>query len=256
MLEDSLVSLDGHRHWLHAGSGLELRNRVASHISVAGDLNLTLGRSLSASSVSASIWVSGFKLFSVGFSMLEGMGLPASLATIRGLIAIDKLLLRKTEELAGFKEVSTLDSAHSREGPARTAVALILDLVYGTLWPPVLAWSEVGVIELDLVPLSSLSGTSVSEHGLSLTLGHGGEHVVLNSEGVARVRVDLSELSVLLSEELESEVVLLLSSVAETPLSHVGHELRVELWAVEVLLAWVAEEGSESAEVLHWHFAI
>ena len=51
--------------------------------------------------------------------------------------AVDELLLGERDELAGSAEVSRLERAGGREGPARAALALILDGRHGALLAPV-----------------------------------------------------------------------------------------------------------------------
>ena len=48
----------------------------------------------------------------------EGAGLPATVATVAGLDAIDELLFGEGEEGSGGDLVSTFEGAHSGESPA------------------------------------------------------------------------------------------------------------------------------------------
>jgi len=47
----------------------------------------------------------------MGFKVFEGMGLPSTLASMRGKVTRDNFLLGEVQELSSLDEVSTLDSA-------------------------------------------------------------------------------------------------------------------------------------------------
>ena len=121
MLEDGLVGLDGDRHWLLVDGSLELRDGSGWDVGVVLNLNLSLGLVILARSRdtgSGGVWVITLELLEVGLEVSEGMGLPSTIASVRGGVAGDDLLLGKGEELSGLEEVSTLNGASGGESPA------------------------------------------------------------------------------------------------------------------------------------------
>ena len=120
-LEDGLVGLDGDGGWGLSDGSLQLGDGVGWDVSVRGNTNLTLGGIIFAGaglSMSRGVWVSGLELLKLGLEVGEGVGLPSTLASVRGLVAGDDFLLGEGEELSGLEEVSTLDSAGGGESPA------------------------------------------------------------------------------------------------------------------------------------------
>jgi len=170
------------------------------------------------------------------------VSLPATVATVGGLVARDNLLLGEGEELATLEEVSTLDSAGGGEGPAGTASGLVLDGVDGTLGSPVDGVGEVGGVEnLDVLGLVGLdSGT---EELSVLLMGPGGELVVADGEGVLLGVLGLDEL-ILDGELLKSELVLLGGAVGNTVLVEMGLEVRLEEGELVVLVALLGLDTS------------
>jgi len=251
-LENELVSLDGDGGWGLGDGGLELLDGVGLDVGVARDLDLLEGLVGLAGAGGASargVWVVRHQFIWVGLEVVEGRVLPATVATERGLVAGDNLLLGELDELAGLEEVSTLDGADGGEGPAGTASGLVLDWVDGTLGSPVNG-VLVGWLELDSVVGLSNSGT---EELLVLSISPGGELVVAKLEG-GLLGVDLVDGLVLGGEELESELVLLLGSVRETVLLHVGGEGTLEVDETVSLVAVLGLDVGESsgfAEELH-----
>jgi len=132
---------------------------------------------------------------------------------------------------------------------------LVLDWVDGTLGSPVDGVSKVGGVELNNVLVDLIGGWGLeSEELFVLIMGPGGEHVVSNGEGVSLLSVDLSDLLVLLGEDLHSEVVLLLGSIGFS----IGGEMLVEeslnsefLRFVVAVVRLESEEGGGFAKVKH-----
>ena len=101
---------------------------------------------------------------------------------------------------------------------------MVLDWVNSSFLSPVnLRGLNFGLIEGLLLELSAGVWKS-SHHSLGLSLGHGGEHVVSNNEGVLWVGVDLLVFSILGSEDVHSEGVLFLGSVVDVEVGNVVHE--------------------------------
>ena len=252
-LEDGLVGLDGDGDWLLGDGGLQSGDGSGWDVLVGSNTNLTLGGIELAGTgltVSGGVWVGGLELLEVGLEVGEGVGLPSTIASIGGLVAGDDLLLGEGEELAGLEEVSTLNSAGGGEGPAGTALSLVLNWVDGTLLSPV-DLNIVGLWE-GLVVSWELTGlTSVTEESLVLEVGPGGHEVVSDGE-VGLLSVDLVDLGILLGEKTESEVVLLFGSEVETVSGDVLNEGLLDLhgdWLFAEL--GVTEVGGGFAEFVH-----
>jgi len=185
-LEDHLVGLDGDGNWSLGNGGLELGGRWAD-ILEASDLTNTLGGLVLAGTVSGLVWVLGLELKWGGLDVLEGIVHKTTVATVVSLGAVNELLLGEGVEGSGGEEFSTLDGTSGGEGPAGTALALVLDWGDGTLGSPVDAIGKVGLIE----ELNVLLGTEfhlwlVTEELLELSWGPVG-HVVDTDGGFVTV---------------------------------------------------------------------
>jgi hypothetical protein len=102
-------------------------------------------------------------------------------------------------------------------------LSLVLDWGDSTLGSPVNGIGKVGGVESDsLLGMKTLWGL-VSEKLVALLLGPGGEEVVSNGEGSV-LGVDLVDLRFLLSEDVHSELELLLGSIGESVFVHVVDE--------------------------------
>jgi len=120
-LEDGLVGLDGDGGWGLGDGSLELGDGVGWDVLVGSNTDLTKGGIVLAGaglSMTRGVWVSGLELLELGLKVGEGVGLPSTVATVRGLVAGDDLLLGEGEELSTLEEVSTLNSAGGGESPA------------------------------------------------------------------------------------------------------------------------------------------
>ena len=222
-LEDRSVGLNSDGGGSGSNGGLELGDGLGGDGGNLGNVNLTLGGVGLASLGSGSVGVVGLELLSVGLGVSEGVGLPSTVASVGGSVAVDELLLGEGEEGSGLDEVVSLNGGGGGEGPAGTALSLVLDGVDGTLGSPVNGVSEVVGGEDGGLGELSVGGGLVSEESLVLEVGPGGEHVVLEDKGVLG-GVDLLDFGVGLGEEVESEVVLLLGSVGKSPLGDVLDE--------------------------------
>ena len=77
-----------------------------------------LGSVVGACLVDACIRVNSLELNKVLLEVEEGFELPATVATIAGGVAINKLLFRERQEVSGSDLVSTFHRRNSGEGPA------------------------------------------------------------------------------------------------------------------------------------------
>jgi hypothetical protein len=254
-LEGHLVSLNGDGDGGESDGSLKLGNGIGLDVAVGSNLDLLEGSGGRAGTGGASaggIRVVSLKLLRVSLEVLEGMGLPATVATIGSGIARDNLLLGKGEELTGLEEVGTLKSAGGGESPAGTALSLVLDGVNGTLGSPVDGIGELGVIEDDNV-LGVVLLTLEAEELLVLLMSPGGHVVVGDGEGVLS-GVDLLDLGILDGVLLKSELVLLGGTVHDTELVEMGLEASLDVVELVVLLAVFGLDASVSgglAEELH-----
>jgi len=127
-------------------------------------------------------------------------------------------------------------------------LGLVLDGVDGTLSSPVLGIGKVALIEEKWLGVGVIDlGT---KHLLGLLLGHGGEHVVAESERALSVVPEL-DLVVLLSEDLESVNVLLFGTEAEAIGVHVSLESLMKLMSVLFLLVETEAEHSGCLGKVH-----
>jgi hypothetical protein len=166
-LEVHLVSLNGNRDGTLGDGGGKLVLVVLGDILVTGDGDDVLGLLLLvAGTVLGSVWVVLLSVeTTVLDNVLEGVVHETTVAThvAEGAGAVNELLLREGDELAGGDGVGTLDGTGGGERPAGTALALVLDWGDGTLGSPV----DRG------------SGLGGEENLVALTLGHGGGKVEL-----------------------------------------------------------------------------
>lgn len=122
LLEDGSVGLDGDGDDGLGDGSLELSNAVAWHVGDGRDLGggtLELGGDASSGNTSTrGVWVGGLEGLSLLLKILEGLVLPSTIATVVGLGAGNKLLLREGKEGSGLDEVSSLGTGGGSEGPA------------------------------------------------------------------------------------------------------------------------------------------
>lgn len=249
-LEDRSVGLDGDGDWSLLDGGLEGSNGFGSNGVVGGGRDVS-GDGL-AGSVFGGVWPLSLGGEWVGLGVGKSIGLPSTTATRAGGGAGNNLLLREAQELSLGNLVVSLDGGDSREGPAGSALTLVLDGVDGSLGSPVDGSGDGGVEVSDDGVSWELLWSLVSEHSLELSIGPGGELVVSDGEGVGWVGVDSGVLHVLEGVDAKSELVLLFGSEGESVLSHVSDEGLLDGRDWGIVLAHVGSEKSGgSAEVLH-----
>jgi len=218
-LEDHFVSFNSEGYWLFRESSLKLRDRVGWDVSVAGVVNLGFGRLIvAASSLSGSsrgVWVVSLELLSIASDVHESVGLETTIASMGVSVTRGNLLLRKGEESTGLEEVGGLSGEGSREGPAGTALSLILDWVDSTSGSPVDA-AVGGLWKVDWLWLNLIKSFPklwlVSKKFLVFSMGPGGHEVVSDGEGGLGGVLFLDE-SIFLEVLIHSESVLLDGSV-------------------------------------------
>jgi len=197
---------------------------VLLHLGVRLGADDTLGFVVLASSVLWNIWVISLGLHWVSLRVSDGETHESSIASELEVIAIDELCLGESNKFSCGHKVSSLEGSSGREGPARSALSLVLDIGDGSSSDPVNLISKVGGVELSL--FESLEGLWLeSIHSLHLLLGVVHEHINAHGGGLAISGVVLLDLSQLLGELVESELVFGLSSIGLSVLGNEMHEL-------------------------------
>ena len=118
LLEDGSVGLNGDGNWLLGNGGLELVNRLSWDGLVGLNAHLSGVLGSFAGSSSGGVGVVVLEVLSLLLGVDESVGLPSTVASVGGSIAVNELLLGEGEELAGGDEVSTLDGSGGGESPA------------------------------------------------------------------------------------------------------------------------------------------
>lgn len=259
-------SIDGDGNWTLGESLSESLWRRWSNVHEALDLgNTTLFVALS---VSAGVWVGRLELDLVGLNVFESIVHKTSIATLvaKGAGAVNKLLLGEGLEVLVGHEVGSLQGTGGGEGPAGTALSLVLNWGDGTLRSPVdggwkifesfeMSWLVMLVMSLVVLWTLVMSMASVvstwalvvlrfvleTEHSLVLFWSPV-NHVVNTPDGIIGVLlVVLLDLDVVISEDGKSELVLLLGSVRLSVLS----DVRVEFGSDGVVLTDLVEGGGK-----------
>lgn len=135
--EDASVGLDEDRDGLLGDSGLHGADAVGRDHSVGGSPYTSSSSVVSARAILGRVGVRVLSHEVVLGSVVEGLLLPSTIASVVGGVAINKLLLGEGQESAGLDEVASFKGSSGGERPARTALSLILDTVDGTLRSPV-----------------------------------------------------------------------------------------------------------------------
>jgi len=137
-LEDIFISLDGDGNGGVNEGSLKLIRRLGSdHLVTTSELE-GLFLVVLAFSVSSSVGIVRFELDTVLGNISNSSVSETTVATLVDIsVTINELLFSEGEELAVVDEVETFEDTGSRERPARTAVALILNRGNGTLVSPI-----------------------------------------------------------------------------------------------------------------------
>ena len=226
VLEDGSVGLNGDGNGLLVEGRLECGGGFALNGGVFGGTNSTgVGTSL-ARTVSASVSVVRLVSKFVGLGVFVSVVLPATVATTVTIAAraVNKLLLRERNELAGGNEVGTFETTSGGEGPAGTATTLILDGGDGTLVDPVDASGKLLLRkDFGLVGDGELKRWLVTKHSSVLSISKVRHVVVGKSPGVVGGGV-LSNAGFDFHESGHSEFEFLAGTVGSAPLLDPFHE--------------------------------
>ena len=190
-LEDVLIGLDGDGKGLGGKSGLHLSDiigrdeSVSRHIDGGGAL-LIVSTSWDGTGT-RDVGVGRLKLSLGCLPVLESLVLPATVASVVGSGARNKLLLGERLKGSSADEVFALKSTSGGERPAGTALALILDGGDTTSSDPVDTGGvdERLVVDLVLFVLNSLA--LVAEHARVLSVSPVRELVVTKGVGETRI---------------------------------------------------------------------
>jgi hypothetical protein len=198
-LEGGAVSFDKDGDGLLVKSGLNGIDVLSLSHLVALGLNSGTSTVVSARSVLTGVRVGVLKRGGGSLVVVEGDVLPSSLASMVLGGAIDELLLSEREERSGLDEVSAFHGHVGGEGPARSALSLVLNSVDSSLGSPVDAVGGAGrvragagstTVSTGLLAVSGHEGVGVS--GAPSLLGPLRALVVqINACGLGRSRVAL-----------------------------------------------------------------
>jgi len=138
-LEHDTSGIDGNRDGSLVKGSLHGGTRAGGDILVGDNLGDLLGLFGVASSISTSVSIVGLFFETIMHGILESIVHKTTIATLiaLGSGAVNKLLLRKGNEVASLDLPSTLHGTGGRESPAGTALSLVLDRGDGTLGSPV-----------------------------------------------------------------------------------------------------------------------
>jgi len=153
-LEGALRSIDGNGDGTNVGNcGLESRFASGGDISVAGDLGAYVGGRVLAGAGDGLVGIAGLGIDTALFDVLEGVIHETTVAALvaKTAGAVHQVGLRETNQLAGGKSVLSFDGSGGGEGPARSALALILDTSDSTVSNPVKGarWVSLEFVEGD-----------------------------------------------------------------------------------------------------------
>jgi len=235
-LEGSLVGLDGDGQGLVDGGEFNLVDGGSNGLP-SGDVGDNLALVILAAALVSSVRIVGSGHKSIVSDVLEGVLHEATTAAHVVGVAVNHLLLRKLHELTSGDGMEALNGLNSREGPAGSALTLVVDGGDISFVLPVDLLGDVTGEVLGSLALSGVVGELVVL--LSLLMGEVSHEVDADLVGVVGSVELLDELEVLL-EGSESELELLLGSVALAMLGNEPHELKVSS-----LKGLVSGSGSE-----------
>jgi hypothetical protein len=117
-LEHGSVGLNGDGNWSLGNGGLQLVDGLSWDGGIGLDIDLSGVLGGSAGLVNGLVDVVVLEVLSLLLGVDEGVGLPTTVASVGGGVAINELLLGEGEEFTGGDEVSTLDGSGGGESPA------------------------------------------------------------------------------------------------------------------------------------------
>jgi len=127
LLESGLIGFNSNRDWTLSDGVLKGSNTVLWNILISGDWTNTIRSRVLASTVSSCVWVVSSSLKWMLFSIHESVVHQTTIATMAVGIAIDKLLLGEDLKWVSSNSSSRWDTSSGREGPASTALSLVLN---------------------------------------------------------------------------------------------------------------------------------
>jgi len=201
-LEAGLRGVDGNRGGSEVDGGLELTLVAGRNVGESGQSRSRVGSGVGASSVLSGVRVGRLGVdTSVGDDVLHGLSHESTVAALVALAprAVHEVLLRERDELLGAEEVATLGGTSGGEGPARSALLLVLDGSDGTLLRPVPGGGGSSGSERGSLPvLEGVSGHLEAVEVLSeLSVGHVSESVHGEGEAVVALVHAVDVLAVL-----------------------------------------------------------
>jgi len=144
-LEGGLRSVDGDGGGSHVDRVLQVGLGSLLDVLVGLQGGSRVGLVVSAGSVLSSVGIGGFGIdTSVLDDVFHGLSHQTTVASLVsvGSRAVNQVLLRETNQRLARDEVASLSRSSGGEGPARTALALILDSSDGSLGSPVEAGGQ------------------------------------------------------------------------------------------------------------------
>ena len=216
VVEHVLVGLDTNGDGLDGESLKETTTNASGNTVIISNLGHLLTAVVVALAVHGSV---GIGLLGAEGAVEHAVGISgrsvASRATKTRINTINELLLRKVNEIAGLDGVGALDRANDGEGPAGTAITLILDGIDSSLLSPINGFRNVSnlcgrVIGDVLASQLVVDEATAQSGGLELFRCHIGKASETEGVGVA-LGVLLLNVVHVLREDLETILVLLLA---------------------------------------------
>jgi hypothetical protein len=136
-LEIVVGSINGNASWSLFDGFYQGFPIVVSDSFVGYSLDNSLVFGIFALSTLSGVSILAFELLWVGHKILHSFSLKSTIATTVTSIAINELLFRELEKFSSLDEVSTLHGSSGREGPAGTALSLVLNWVDSSFRSPV-----------------------------------------------------------------------------------------------------------------------
>merc|ERR1719183_1932932 len=222
-LEAHLVGLDGNADWAGVGHGIEEVGLVAD-VLVTGHTTLRNGGGVAglARAITASVRI-GILSGDSGL-LVEGESVvhQTTVATRILLGAVNQLLLTEGLQIAGGDFPLALKTASGGEGPAGSALALVLDWGHCTLGGPVDARrsSLAGMLVGSHLGHVAMGWLLEAEHGLLVLLvGHGSERAGVAESDTVLAAVGLDVIDVCLESGWDVAVALAMHSLELGPLT-------------------------------------
>jgi len=135
-----VAGIDGNRGWSQINLGLEISLRSSLNVGESGEGGSNIGCGEGAGSVFSSVWVAGLSVNSVvADDVLHGLSHQTTIASLVSFAggAINEVLFRNSDHLVLGQEVASFSRSSGGEGPAASALLLILDVRNSSLGSPI-----------------------------------------------------------------------------------------------------------------------